>query len=322
MFSYIVKLFYQKRGWRELRLFNARFLDDDSNFIGFLYADGTAINLTKAAAIYDVTVNAEAFALTVNSWTTIDELLRYFENIREVVGTILDFVEVHNLLSELRIQRSYQVVSPVLTPSKIICIGKNYVEHAKETGSEPPSEPVLFSKLPECITGHETKITWPKHLGRLDPEVELAVVIGRYTKNVRAADAFLYVAGYTILNDLTGRDLQSKFKQKGWPWFRAKNYENFAPMGPFLLLHDPNKDPNSFRLTLKVNGEVRQSELCSEMIFKIPELIETISAHVPLQPGDVIATGTPSGIGPLADGDIVECEIPEIGVLRNFIEIK
>ncbi len=211
---------------------------------------------------------------------------------------------------------------PVLHPSKIICVGLNYADHITESRMERPERIVLFAKFANCLAGHGDPIVRPAITSQLDYEGELAVIIGRRAVNVPASQALGYVGGYTIINDVSARDLQAAEPQ----WIRGKALDTFAPLGPVVL--DAAAAPPVGEMTLRtlVNGEVRQDASCSQMITGVPELIAHISAGITLEPGDIIATGTPSGVALgmnppvyLEPGDKVSIEIPGIGELVNTV---
>jgi 2-keto-4-pentenoate hydratase/2-oxohepta-3-ene-1,7-dioic acid hydratase in catechol pathway len=198
------------------------------------------------------------------------------------------------------------------TPSKIIGVGRNYADHAAELGNELPKEPLLFLKAPSALNDPDGAIVYPHQSSRVDYEGELAVVIGRRCRDVAKADAADVILGYTICNDVTARDLQ----QTDGQWARAKGFDTFAPLGPYIVT---DLDPASLRVRTRLNGVVKQDCPTSRLIFDVPTLIEYISAAFTLEPGDVIATGTPSGIGPMQPGDVVTVEIDGIGVLTNHV---
>lgn len=203
-------------------------------------------------------------------------------------------------------------------PSKIICLGRNYAEHARELGHEIPKEPVIFLKPPSALIGPDQTIILPRRSNRVDHEVELAVIIGKRGKNIPREKAMDYVLGYTILMDITARDLQAEAKKKGLPWTVAKGFDTFAPIGPRVVdKREINVD--DLEIGLKVNGEVRQLSRTSKMIFRIPEIIEYISSIMTLEKGDIIATGTPEGVGALRHGDVLEAWIEKIGTLREDV---
>jgi len=205
-----------------------------------------------------------------------------------------------------------------VNPSKIICLGRNYAEHAKELGHEVPKEPVIFLKPPSALIGPNQTIILPRKSKEIHHEVELAVIIGKRGKNIPKERAMDYVLGYTILLDITARDLQWEAKRKGLPWTVAKGFDTFAPIGPRIVPKE-ELDPSDLEIGLKVNGEVRQLSRTSKMIFKIPEIIEYISSIMTLEKGDIIATGTPEGVGHLRHGDIVEAWIEGIGMLKEEV---
>ena len=209
---------------------------------------------------------------------------------------------------------------PLNRPSKIICLGLNYVDHREESGFQKPQKPLLFSKTPNALTGPFDPIRLPQSSNQIDWEVELAVVIGRAGKRIPARDALAHVAGYTVLNDVSGRQAQFSDAQ----WFRGKSFDTFAPMGPALVTVDEIDNVQNLRLTARVNGEIMQDGNSADMIFDIPALIAYISEDITLWPGDIISTGTPSGVGIFRDppvllkaGDVVECEVEGIGTIRN-----
>jgi 2-keto-4-pentenoate hydratase/2-oxohepta-3-ene-1,7-dioic acid hydratase in catechol pathway len=214
-----------------------------------------------------------------------------------------------------------QINPPVTNPSKIVCVGLNYADHCREQNVEAPKSPVLFAKFPSALIGPGEAITWPPEASqKVDYEAELAVVIGRVAQSVPAAQALDHVAGYTIVNDISARDVQFGDQQ----WVRGKSFDTFCPMGPYLVTPDEVGDPHELGVRCRVNGELRQDSSTREMIFTIPYLIEFISATCTLLPGDIISTGTPHGVGVfreppvfLKPGDVVEVEVDRVGCLRN-----
>jgi 2-keto-4-pentenoate hydratase/2-oxohepta-3-ene-1,7-dioic acid hydratase in catechol pathway len=204
-----------------------------------------------------------------------------------------------------------RLLAPV-EPTKLICVGLNYRDHAAETGATPPEEPLLFFKPPSALLAPGAPIIRPPAVERLDYEGELAVVIARRCRNVRAEDALGVVAGLSVANDVTARDYQLPDSQ----WTRAKGYDTFAPVGPWLTETTEWRD---LTLTTTVNGAVRQSSSTSQLIFGVPEIIAYASSIMTLEAGDLIFTGTPAGIGPLDDGDTVEVTIETLGTLRNTV---
>ena len=199
-----------------------------------------------------------------------------------------------------------------LHPTKIVALAKNYVEHAREMESDVPDKPVFFLKPPSALIGPGELIVLPRMSRGVDHEVELAVIIGRRAKRVPAEKAFDHVLGYTVLLDITARDLQAEAREKGLPWSIAKGFDTFAPVGPRVVDRRELRI-DDLEIGLKVNGKLRQLGRTSEMVFKVPQLIEYISSVMTLEPGDVIATGTPAGISPLRHGDRIEAWIEGIG---------
>jgi 2-keto-4-pentenoate hydratase/2-oxohepta-3-ene-1,7-dioic acid hydratase in catechol pathway len=199
------------------------------------------------------------------------------------------------------------------SPSKIVCIGRNYADHAAELGNDLPTEPLMFLKPPSALLPHEGAIVYPVGQSSLvHHEAELGVVIARRTRNVAAADWRAHVLGFTLVNDVTARDLQRKDVQ----FTRAKGFDTFCPVGPWV---DTDFTPESQAVTLHVNGALRQSGHLGQMIFRVPQLIEAISRVMTLEQGDVIATGTPAGVGPIEVGDEVVVTIEGLGSLSNTV---
>jgi 2-keto-4-pentenoate hydratase/2-oxohepta-3-ene-1,7-dioic acid hydratase in catechol pathway len=198
----------------------------------------------------------------------------------------------------------------MLRPSKIVGIGQNYRAHAAEMGKGIPEEPLMFLKPPSAVIADGMPIERPSGYERVDYEGELGVVIGKRAHRVARERALDFVGGYICVNDVTVRDLQKKDGQ----WTRAKGFDTFCPMGPRIAT---GLDPAKLRITTRVNGVIKQDSSTSDLIFDVPTLIAFVSQHMTLEEGDVISTGTPSGVGPLQPGDVVEVEIEGIGVLRN-----
>jgi 2-keto-4-pentenoate hydratase/2-oxohepta-3-ene-1,7-dioic acid hydratase in catechol pathway len=201
---------------------------------------------------------------------------------------------------------------PPAAPGKIIAVGRNYLDHAKELGNEAPSEPIIFLKPPSALLAPNGTIVRPPQSQRVDFEGELAVVIGKRARNVPAQKWRDFVLGFTCANDITARDLQKKDVQ----FTRGKGFDTFCPIGPCI---ETELDPSDLAVTTRVNGQVKQNGRTSMMLFSCDVLVEFITAVMTLEPGDVILTGTPAGVGPLAPGDVVEVEIEGIGTLRNYV---
>ena len=208
-----------------------------------------------------------------------------------------------------------RLLAPVIPRSKIVAVGKNYADHAAEMDSVVPSEPVIFIKPNTSVIGPNETIVWPRMSERVDHEVELAIVIGRICKEVPAAKYKDVIFGYTIANDVTARDLQKKDGQ----WSRAKGFDTFCPLGPWV---DTEFEPIDQKISATLNGEERQSSKLSEMIFKVPTIIEFVSNVMTLLPGDVILTGTPAGIGPMPAGASISVSIDGLGTLTNRVSSR
>jgi 2-keto-4-pentenoate hydratase/2-oxohepta-3-ene-1,7-dioic acid hydratase in catechol pathway len=204
-------------------------------------------------------------------------------------------------------------VLPPCEPTKLVCVGRNYAKHADERGEEVPDRPLLFLKPPNTLSGHGDTVTLPAGKERVEHEAELTVVIGEQARNVPAADAMDYVAGFTCANDVSNRDDQDREQN----WVRGKAFDNAAPLGPVVAT--PDEVPDDAVVELRVNGETRQEGSREQFIFDIPELIEEITTYLTLEPGDVILTGTPAGVGPLEDGDRVEVEVEGVGTLEHDV---
>ena len=206
------------------------------------------------------------------------------------------------------------VLSPT-EPTKIVCIGRNYADHAAELDNEMPDRPLLFLKAPNTLASHGDTITVPEGKDRIDWEAEIAVVIGEQCKDVDADDAMDVVAGFTCMNDVSNRDDQNREQN----WVRGKAFDNSAPLGPVLAT--PDEVSADASVELRVNGETKQSSDRSHLAFDVPTLIEEITTYVTLEAGDVIATGTPEGVGALSDGDTVEIEVEGVGTLEHDVRV-
>lgn len=211
---------------------------------------------------------------------------------------------------------------PIPNPEKIICIGQNYIDHCREQNVEPPKTPIIFTKFPTTLTGPSSPIKLPPDsvTSKVDFEVELAFVIGREAKRVPAKNAMDYVAGFMVMNDVTGRDVQYGDKQ----WVRGKSFDSFGPCGPWIITTDELTDPHNLRLWLKLNGQTMQDSSTKNLIFDVPYLIEYLSRGLTFKPGDIVSTGTPPGVGIfrnppvlLKPGDVMEACVEGIGTIQN-----
>lgn len=236
----------------------------------------------------------------------------YLEN-GEVTKIIGDIFERYEFSSEKVLASSVTLLAPC-QPTKVVCVGLNYLDHAKEMNEELPNAPLLFLKPPTTVIGNEEDIVAPDNAGRLDYEGELAIVIGKKAKNISQNEVNDYVFGYTCANDFTAREIQLSDKQ----WTRGKSFDTFCPLGPGIVKEIDKKDA---RIQLKVNGEVRQKSNINMFIFSVGEIVSYISKHMTLQPGDVILTGTPHGVGPVNSGDVMTVTIDGIGTLTNTLKV-
>lgn len=215
-----------------------------------------------------------------------------------------------------------------INPTKIICIGTNYMDHIEETKLPVPKEPVLFPKTLNCLIGDGDPIIYPKllfnsrRLKRVDYEVELAFIIKDRCKDIPKEETYEHIWGYSVFNDVTARKMQTKDIVSQLPWFRSKSLDTFGPIGPRIASVDEIQDPHNLEIELKVNGEVKQSSNTKHLLFKIPDLMEYITSLFTMEPGDIIATGTPSGIGPVLPGDLIEATIEKIGTLTNKVILE
>ena len=207
------------------------------------------------------------------------------------------------------------------TVSKILCMARNYAEHAKELGGVIPKEPVFFLKPPSCLLPGGGEIRMPTNIGRVDVETELAVIVGKGGADLSPSEAMKLVAGYALFFDITARDLQAQARKEGQPWSAAKGYDTFGPISatvPASRIPDPHNLP----IRVQVSGVVRQDSNTKYMVFRVPETLAAISRVMSLEPGDILATGTPEGVWPLAPGDLLEGEIPGVGTLRCTVAAR
>lgn len=260
----------------------------------------------------------------IQSGEGIIDLTRHFPDIPDIGDSFFrnDWLRKIADLDVPAESRTERLGCPIQAPSKIICLGKNYAEHAKEGGFDQPDRPLLFCKGPNALNGPFDPILLPRSCGQIDWEVELAVIIGREGRRIAKTEAHQFIAGATIMNDVSGREAQFSDSQ----WFRGKSFDTFAPLGPAIVTLDEIGDIQNLKLTAMVDGETMQSGNSRDMIFDVATLIEFISEDITLMPGDIISTGTPSGVGffrdppiVLAAGNSVECRIEKIGAIANRV---
>ncbi|RPF54310.1 fumarylacetoacetate hydrolase family protein [Aquisalibacillus elongatus] len=254
-----------------------------------------------------------------------DQLMTYFPNLLSVIENI-DHLNLEKDLNKFADFDQCKILAPLKSRKNIMCIGKNYRDHAMEMTNDPsslPEHPVIFTKAPSTVIGHKNTIHAHSNVTKqLDYEGELAVIIGQKGVNIKRENAMDHVFGYTILNDVTARDLQKRHQQ----FFKGKSLDTFAPMGPYIVTKDEIHDVHHLNIKTYVNDELRQDGNTKDMIFSIAELIEVLSDGMTLEPGDIIATGTPSGVGKgfdppkfLNEGDEVRVEVEQIGTLSNQV---
>lgn len=277
-------------------------------------AGNRSMGLVEGDRVFDLSSAAKgnpAFS-TVGQWLRAGELAR--EQIRPLRNELAKNPEAAMLLGSLRHAPFVEL------DARIFCVGLNYADHAAENNLPPPDSPIFFGKLAAVVVPHGAEVPLPAASQRIDYEAEVAVVIGRIADRVTEAEAAHCIAGYTIMNDVSARDMQRLDKQ----WFRGKNCNGFGPMGPWMVTADALPDPGNMSVQLRVNGEERQNSNTSNLVFGPRALISILSQTLTLQPGDVISTGTPAGIGGarkppafLQPGDRVEVEVGGIGMLVN-----
>ncbi|HYX28193.1 MAG TPA: fumarylacetoacetate hydrolase family protein [Pyrinomonadaceae bacterium] len=293
--------------------------DSDRKRVGLLIGDDAVCDLAELARAVKSAGGAPAdWLLEPKSMSTI---INRGDTAVADIASLVDSGAPHSARGQTA---GYSVdsieFSPAVYPSKIMAIGRNYAEHAAEGGADLPKAPLLFNKLPNALSAHNAPIVLPRISEKVDYEAELAVVIGKPAKKVNEADALDHVFGYSLINDVSARDLQFGDGQ----WTRGKSLDTFAPLGPFITTRDEIDDVQSLNIEGVLNGQVMQSSNTSKMIFTVAYLISYLSQGITLQPGDVIATGTPDGVGVfrqppvlLKAGDVFEVKIEKLGTLRN-----
>jgi 5-oxopent-3-ene-1,2,5-tricarboxylate decarboxylase/2-hydroxyhepta-2,4-diene-1,7-dioate isomerase len=297
-----------------LKLFSFSYKEQDTA-IGVTTSKGS-FNLSKAFDIFQK-AKGSRIPFAVDFLQVLIEL-GYCRSV--LIEDILAQPWVQSKSERIRLVDNFHYNLPITRPSKIIGLGRNYKAHAKELNHEIPSEPLFFCKAPSALIPHETAIHIPPWLdSRVDHEAELALIIGKKAKNVQEEQAMDFVAGYTILNDVSARDIQKEDLSHNKPWFRSKSIDTFCPLGPFVVPADSIKDPHDLEIRLTVNGKEKQIASTKSMIFKIPYVVSYLSRFMTLEPGDIIATGTPEGVSPIKENDIIEITITGLGTLRNTV---
>ncbi len=291
-------------------------LSSSDQFIIAVEIDRGLINFTDAFQVYNF-IKKKRMMVKLSS---IQDLISLPDFSDELILRVFDYLETHNLWDQFVIKDEFSIRAPLSNPGKIICVGLNYLAHAAEGGHAVPDEPLFFGKVGSIVIGPEEVSHIPPGVGRVDHELELAVIISKKAYRVKQDDFENYIAGYTVFNDITAREKQRDFKKAGQPWFLSKNMDTFAPMGPCMVTPKELSFPFDLDLELTINGEIKQKSNTGQMIVKIPQLIQSITQYLTLYPGDVISTGTAEGISPLKDGDLIEASIEKIGVLRNTVK--
>jgi len=304
-----------------------RFLANNRQSFGVLVNESEVLDLPLSA--YKLSGSSGRWETLSLNWLSDSDTLRFLQAGDEALKAAAEIVDYFRSdpqdsafeggllrLGELKL------LAPVARPGSMICLGLNYADHAAEQGLAPPEKPLLFAKLSTSVIGPDDAIVLPKVSEQVDYEVELAVVIGKRAKFVSESEAYDYVAGYTICNDVSARDLQFSDGQ----WMRGKSCDTFAPLGPYLVTKDDVPDPHALRISLTLNGETMQDSTTGQMIFKVPYIVSYISQAITLEPGDIISTGTPPGVGVfrkppvfLKPGDKIEATVERIGTLRNHV---
>jgi 2-keto-4-pentenoate hydratase/2-oxohepta-3-ene-1,7-dioic acid hydratase in catechol pathway len=295
----------------------AQFSINETHAIGVDCA-GTWINYTDALIAYAWLVTKQP----ARRFSTIGHLIAAQRCDGAEIAAVVKFVKAHSLMRHLSVPASAVMMAPIASPAKIIALGLNYRLHAKEGHFDVPTEPILFMKAGSSVIGPGDAIRIPRDRGRIDHEVELAVIIGRTASRVKKKDAYKYIAGYSIINDVTAREVQTKDIANKHPWFRSKSFDTFTPFGPWIVTPDSIAPPVHLAIECRVNGTIRQKSNTKQLVFDIPTLIEFITRDITLEPCDVISTGTPHGIDEIKHGDVVTCRIAGIGELTNPVRRK
>lgn len=291
-----------------VRFYNAA---DEGPFIGLLQEDGV-LDFSHAAVTYRLVTEGVVAPPPVS----VSELLVEGAFTPAAFGAVVSFLDDHRL-RERYLERRYRLAAPLERPGKIVALGRNYAAHALEHARAIPTEPIIFAKPPSSVIGPEEPVRYPSWLTRMDPEVELAFVIGAPAAAVTREQAARHIAAWTVVNDVTARDIQSQDIEQRQPWFRSKGMDTFCPVGPCLVLPDEIGLPVELDLEMRVNGELRQHDNTRSLLFPPDVLVEFISRFMTLEPGDLVCTGTPEGMKPVHPGDVMEATVQGIGTLRN-----
>ncbi|MED3727761.1 fumarylacetoacetate hydrolase family protein [Priestia endophytica] len=295
------------------------FRSQSHTYVGVLQ-DNKVMNLTNLHDLYQHKV-ASCSAVP----DTLETLIQHHDTMIPYIKELMEYHKNHgtNDIKTTFSLSEVEIISPVSQPEKIICVGLNYLDHCKETEMDPPPTPVIFSKYANAIIGDNDPIELPINSNQVDFEAELVVVIGNKAKCVTEETADEYIFGYTIMNDVSARDLQFADNQ----WTRGKSPDTFAPIGPYIITKDEVEDPHNLDISLTLNGKVMQKSNTKNLIFTIPYIISYLSQSMTLKPGDLIATGTPPGVGMgrtpqvwLKEGDELSITIENVGTLNNSVK--
>ncbi|MEN3047578.1 MAG: fumarylacetoacetate hydrolase family protein [Candidatus Caldarchaeales archaeon] len=310
-----------------MRLLSFRAKGDEDVRLGLLSRRG----ILDVGSAYKIIYGEESVPRWLRSMMALlsagEEAMGFVRRLAERAERILE-EEPKTKAAVLREPDEVEFLPPVPDPQKIVCVAVNYRSHAEEMSVEIPERPYFFGKFANALVGHGSDVLIPRTSAKVDYEVELAVVIGRKAKYVSRREAEEVIAGYTVFNDVSFRDKQfppgwpQRASRLGYNWVHGKSLDTAAPCGPYLVTRDEVGSPYPLRLTLRVNGELRQDSTTEDMVFRVGELIEYLSDGLTLMPGDILATGTPAGVAAagrefLKHGDVVEAEIERIGLLRN-----
>lgn len=295
----------------------------------FQHNEQAKVGIQKKETVYDLQKLTEQFNQANDENLLmeydLDSIVIQNEEVMESIISVWQWAEknIDSLSGVTYKWEDVKILAPVNRPGKLVCVGNNYMDHCIEQDVEPPKKPMIFSKWASCIIGPDDAIKLPEESVQVDYEAELAVVIGKKGKNITEEEALDYVFGYTIINDVSARDIQFEDVQ----WVRGKSYDTFAPIGPVIVTKDEIEDPHQLDITLELNGEKLQDSNTTNLIFDIPYIISYLSKGFTFEPGDIIATGTPHGVGVFRDpqvflksGDTCTIEIENIGVLENTID--